>query len=223
MTLTRTRRKAQIIGAVIAVVAVGLFTVSQLSRSTFPGTDVEHFNASTGYSDSDCHISADRLEALVALSDLIVVGTVTSDSPIFEPIYGTDLPREVDGELPARKGDYLSQSLELDIEQVLSGTMPESLVMRGAGWQVSNNSDTWLRSGANGNPHLSAGDRAVVPLFLDAGAAPDRPVYNVSCTGAFVIDDGMVSARPDGRQFKDDRVYSMSEQELIAAIKRYAG
>ncbi|MGS0685125.1 hypothetical protein ACVBEQ_08245 [Nakamurella sp. GG22] len=223
MTLTRTRRTALIFGAVCAVIAGTVFVVSQASRSTFPGTDVEYFSATSESDSEDCGHYAGDLESLVKGTQLIVLATVTSEQPLFEGVYGTDLPQEVDGELPARRGDYLPRRLQLDIEQVLSGSVPETLDVRGEGWVARNDSDTWHRHIMYGSPFLNVGERAVVPMYRMADYPSGQPIYAVSCTGAFVIDDGEVQPRDHGLEFKDDGVYSMTEQELVAAIQKLAG
>ena len=221
MTLTRRRKKLLTVVAVIAVVVCGYLAVRQLTRSTFPGTDVEYFHATVSPY-PECQPYRNTLQSLVDDSPLIVLGTITSERQLFEPVYGTDLPRKVDGELPPRRSDYLAQVVEIDVEEVLSGTPPDSLQVQDRGWLAENNSDTWHRYGVNGSPTLSTGDRAVVPLFLSIDKAPGLPMYAVSCTGAFLLEDGWVQPRDDGREFTEDGVYSMSEEQLLAAIRELA-
>ncbi len=230
-TLTITRRRALIVGAVIAVVAGAVIAISQASRSTFPGTDVEYFTAISESDAEDCDPYVGDLRSLVEQTQLIVVATVTAERPLFEPVYGTELPRAVDGELPPRRGDYLTRELQLDltrelqldVERVLSGTVPETLDVRATGWVIRSDRDTWHRHVMYGSPFLDVGERAVVPVYPAIDQSSGQPVSVVSCTGAFVLEDGVVQPWDHGLEFQSDGVYSMTERELVAAISQLAG
>ena len=125
--------------------------------------------------------------------------------------------------MPERRSDSLPQSLRIDVERVLSGTLPESLVIQGAGWVAMNNGETWHRTGTPEDQPVRVGDRGVIPLFLSPGTPTGPPTYAVSCTGAFVIEDGRVRPRDQGAGPAQDSVNSMTEDALVTAIEKLAG
>lgn len=210
--LLATLAAVMVTGAAVVVV----INLQSKPSKTFAGTDVPRGEKLTGSGSSYCEPYSSNLKGLTELSTAVVLATVSSEDPVFEPVYGVAAPRRVDGELPARRSDNLNRELTLDIERVLSGKVPTGLRLSDPGWIYSD--DQWqptLRDTAF--VRLQPGDKAVIPIV----AYPEKggPQFGIACTGAFVVRDGRIADKPGSTDFRAEGVYGMSTEAFAAALR----
>ncbi|WP_029138886.1 hypothetical protein [Nakamurella lactea] len=219
-------RRAQLAGAgAVAVVAVAaIILATRNSTAVFAGTDVRYATGAPAAVEAMCDPYSSDLADLVRDSESIVLATVTSETPLLANVYGTDAPKEVNGELPPRKGDFLNRALAVSIDKTLFGPERRNVVVVVEGWQYDTASDSWTPWAVNGNQRLMPGDRAVLSLMKnpadDPAALPGS--FALACSGPFLIKDGKVVPKPDSTDFQDDGAYSMTEDQLIQAIEELA-
>ena len=124
-------------------------------------------------------------------------------------------------ELTPRRGNFLNRLLLVDVEQTLSGEPLQTVEVIVEGWISDTPEDVWVPIAFDGNHRLAPGDRAALPLTKsmegDPVSTPDS--YSLACTGPFVIAEGLVLPKPDSTDFREEGAYSMSEKQLVEAIR----
>ncbi|MGS0685086.1 hypothetical protein ACVBEQ_08035 [Nakamurella sp. GG22] len=194
--------------------APSLTETSTDARLTFAETPVVSMAGS-------CEPYSSTLGGLADASDSIVLGVVVAERPFIEGTYGPAAFSNQRAELPPRRGDFLNRLLQVDIEQTLSGEPLQTVEVIVEGWISDTPEDVWVPIAFDGNHRLAPGDRAVLPLRQsmegDPVSTPDS--YSIACTGPFVIVDGLVAPKPDSTNFREEGAYSMSEKQLIEALR----
>ncbi|MTD12808.1 hypothetical protein GIS00_02465 [Nakamurella sp. YIM 132087] len=212
---------------VLAAVATTVYLViDRSSITTFPGTTIEYRDTVPSFDvreAMDCVHYTSTLEHLVGVSSAIVVGEVVASRPLFEATYGVADPQEdADGNLPEPRLTYLDRELTIAVEQTLFGEPVTSLKVLAPGWYSG---DPWEPTARFSRSWLQPGDRAVIPVMptdppLDT---KDWPEIMYTCSGPFVLENGRVVQKEDTDQFVAEGVWSMSEQQLVDALRAEIG